>query len=85
MNVLLHGAKSWQLARAGWQGDAFGLVNREDPAWTRERWDRATAALAHTEAAWRQANTLNRLGDLTGGCDGLDYLGAPAAEGDEME
>jgi len=51
MNVLLRGAKSWQLARAGWQGDAFGLVNREDPAWTRERWDRATAALAHTEAA----------------------------------
>jgi hypothetical protein len=74
-----------QLARVGWPGDVFGLVNREDPAWTRERWDRATTALAHTEAAWRQANALNRLGDRTGGSDGFDSLSTLAADGDERE
>ena len=54
-----------QLARAGWQGEAFGLVSRGDPTWTRERWERATAELAQAQAAWQHANTLNRLGDLT--------------------
>ena len=73
-----------QLARAGVPDDAFGLVNRADPAWTRERWDRATAELVQAQAAWQQANALNRLGDLTGGGGGLDFLGAPAADGDEM-
>ena len=29
------------LARAGWQGDVFGLVSREDASWTRERWENA--------------------------------------------
>jgi len=74
-----------QLARARWHGDAFGLVSREDPAWTRARWDRAAAELAHAETAWQQGNALNRLGDLTGAGDGLDVLGAPAADGDEIE
>jgi hypothetical protein len=63
-----------QLARAGWQGDVFDLVSREDLAWTRERWDHATAELADAEAAWQQANALNRLGDRTGRGDGFDSL-----------
>jgi hypothetical protein len=63
-----------QLARAGWQGDAFGLVSRGDPTWTRERWEHATAELTQAQAAWQQANTLNRVGDA------LDLLGMSAAE-----
>ena len=55
-----------QLARAGWQGDAFGLVSRGDPTWTRERWEHATAELTQAQAAWQHANTLNRVGDLMG-------------------
>jgi hypothetical protein len=74
-----------QLAQAGWHGEAFGLVNREDPAWTRERWDRAVAELALAETAWQQANALNRLGDRTGGGDGFDVLSTVAADGDERE
>src|SRR5262245_15504022 len=65
---------STQLARAGWQGDAFGLVSRADPTWTRERWEHATAELTQAQAAWQQANTLNRVGDA------LDLLGVSAAE-----
>jgi hypothetical protein len=32
-------------ARAGLKGDPFPLVKRQDPGWTRERWDRAVAEL----------------------------------------
>jgi hypothetical protein len=32
-------------ARAGYRGDAFPLVKRQKPEWTRERWDRAAAEL----------------------------------------
>jgi hypothetical protein len=60
-----------QLARAGWRGDVFGLVSREDPAWTRERWDRAIAELAHITTTWQHANALNRLGAFMGRADGL--------------
>jgi hypothetical protein len=75
-----------QLARAGWHGETlFGLMNREDPAWTRERWDRATTEVEHAEAIWQQANALNRLGALTGGGDGVHFLGATVADGDEVE
>ncbi len=74
-----------QLARAGWHGDAFGLVSREDPAWTRERWDRATAELAQAQAAWQHANACNRLGDLLGIGDCLDVRAVETAEGHVME
>jgi hypothetical protein len=31
--------------RAGYRGDAFPLLKREEPEWTKERWDRAIAEL----------------------------------------
>jgi hypothetical protein len=67
-----------QLARAGWQGDAFGLVSRGDATWTRERWEHATAELTQAQAAWQHANTLNRVGDA------LDLLGVSAAEEESL-
>jgi hypothetical protein len=73
-----------QLARAGWQGDAFGLVSRGDPTWTRERWERAAAELAQAQAAWQQANTLNRVGDLTGGRAVLGLLEVAVTEDASM-
>jgi hypothetical protein len=33
------------LARKGFRGDAFPLLRRERPDWTRERWNRAVAEL----------------------------------------
>ena len=33
------------VARAGYRGDAFPLLKRQKPEWTRERWDRAVAEL----------------------------------------
>jgi hypothetical protein len=69
-----------QLARAGWHGDVFGLLSRDDPTWTRERWEHASAELSQAQAAWQHANTLNRIGDLTGVGDDLDSLGVYAAE-----
>src|SRR5262245_15974551 len=71
-----------QLAHTGWHGDAFGLVNREDPTWTRERWERAAAELAQVQAAWQHANALNRVGNLTGVGDARDSLGVFTAEED---
>jgi hypothetical protein len=73
-----------QLARAGWQGDAFGLVSRGDPTWTRARWECAAAELAQAQAAWQHANTLNRVGDLMGVGDALGLLGVSAAEADSL-
>jgi hypothetical protein len=67
-----------QLARAGWQGDAFGLVSRGDPTWTRERWEHASAELARAQTAWQHANTLNRVGDA------LDLLGVSTAEEESL-
>jgi hypothetical protein len=32
-------------ARAGYRGDAFPLLKRQQTEWTRERWDRAVAEL----------------------------------------
>jgi len=69
-----------QLARAGWQGDGFGLLSRGDSTWTRGRWKRAAAELAQAQVAWQHANTLNRLGDLTDVGDALDLLGVSMAE-----
>ena len=73
-----------QLARAGWQGEAFGLVSRGDSTWTRERWEHATAELTQAQATWQYANTLNRLGDLTDLGDALDRVGVSAAEEDSL-
>jgi hypothetical protein len=54
-----------QLARAGFEGDVFGLVSRDDASWTRERWDNAVSELDHARRVWHQGNVLNRLSDLT--------------------
>jgi hypothetical protein len=55
-----------QLARAGFAGDVFGLVQRHDASWTRERWDNAVRELDQARHAWQHADALNRLGALTG-------------------
>src|SRR5262249_19546808 len=73
-----------QLARAGWQGDAFGLLSHGDPTWTRERWEVATAELTHAQAAWQHANTLNHLGDFADVWDALNLVGVSAAEEDSL-
>jgi hypothetical protein len=54
-----------QLARAGFDGDVFGLVSRDDASWTRERWDNAVGELDQARRLWHQGNMLNRLSDLT--------------------
>jgi len=71
-----------QLAQVGWQGEAFGLVSRADPTWTRERWECATAELAQAQAAWQRASALNRVSDLTDVGDTLDRVGVSTAEED---
>jgi hypothetical protein len=53
------------LARAGFQSDVFALVHREDPSWTRERWDAAVLELAQAKRTWQQAHDLNRLGSMS--------------------
>jgi hypothetical protein len=68
-----------EVVRRGWQGDLFAWVHREDSAWSRARWDRATAEVAQAQAVWRQANAVSRLGELTGGEAVLDaWAGADA-------
>jgi hypothetical protein len=69
-----------ELARQGWHGDLFAWVHQYDPAWSRARWERATAELAQAQATWQHANVLNRGGDLTGVGDALDVLGVCTAE-----
>jgi hypothetical protein len=73
------------LARAGWQGDGFPLVCGDDATWTRERWDRAAAELAQSEAAWQHATTLHRFSDLMGVGDPLEPVRVSAAEEESME
>ena len=73
-----------ELGRAGFQGDVFGLVSREDASWTRERWECAAAELVQAQATWQRANALNRIDDLTGVGDALDLLEMAAAEDDSM-
>jgi hypothetical protein len=53
------------LARAGFDGDVFGLVSRDDASWTRERWENAVGELDQARRVWHQGNMLNRLSDLT--------------------
>src|SRR6266446_289024 len=72
-----------ELARGGFQGDAFGWVHRVYPEWTRARWDYAVAELTIAQQVWQHANVLNRLNDLTGVRDGLGSLLAATADGDE--
>ena len=50
-----------ELARAGFQGDAFGSVHRVYPEWTRARWDHAVAELATAQQGWQRANARNCL------------------------
>jgi hypothetical protein len=70
-----------EFARAGFQGDAFGVVHREYPEWTRARWDHALAELATAQQVWQRATALNRKGDLTGIGDCMGCLAT--ADGDE--
>jgi hypothetical protein len=72
-----------ELARAGFQGDAFGWVHRAYPEWTRARWDHAVAELATAQQGWQRANAFNCLSDFTGVRDGLGSLVAATADGDE--
>jgi hypothetical protein len=67
------------LVRAGWQGDAFGLVSREDASWSRERWENAVRELEDAQRAWQHANTRNRFGGLTNLGEPLDALGVGVA------
>ena len=69
-----------QLARAGFHGDVFALVSRDDTSWTRERWENAVRELAQAQRAWQQASTLTRLSYLTGLVESLDSLGEGVAE-----
>jgi hypothetical protein len=50
-----------ELARAGFQGEAFGWVHRAYPEWTRDRWDAAVAELAAAQQGWQRANTASCL------------------------
>jgi hypothetical protein len=43
------------LRQAGWRGDPFLGVKLHDPMWTRERWERAQAALAQWQRQQAQA------------------------------
>jgi len=50
------------LAQAGWRGDPFLGLKVQDPTWTRERWERALAALENDRLQRRQAQArLTRL------------------------
>src|SRR5215471_20843938 len=42
-----------QLARAGFDGDVFGLVSRGDASWTRERWENAVGELDQARRLWQ--------------------------------
>jgi hypothetical protein len=46
-----------QLARAGFAGDIFSLVSRDDASWTRERWDHAVRELDHARRVWHQGTS----------------------------
>jgi hypothetical protein len=41
------------VAKAGYRGDAFPLLKRQKPEWTRERWDSAVAELESSAYAGR--------------------------------
>jgi hypothetical protein len=73
-----------EFERRGVRGDAFASVHRADASWTRERWDSAVGELAQAQRVWQHANTLNRLGDLTGVGEVFGSLGASVAEGDTL-
>ena len=73
-----------ELARAGFQGDAFGWVHRAYPEWTRARWEHAVAELATAQQGWQRANARNGLSDCTGVGDDLGGLAASTADGHEM-
>jgi hypothetical protein len=70
-----------QLARAGFEGDVFGLVSRDDASWTRERWDQAVHELEQARYAWQQGNALNHLGDLMEPGASFGGLGATICAG----
>ena len=50
-----------ELARAGFQGDAFAGVHRLYPEWTRARWDQAVAELTTAQQGWQRATAVTSL------------------------
>ena len=55
------------LRQAGWRGDPFLGIKLHDPTWTKERWDRAQAALAQWQQqaqARQQSSGLEALGEM---------------------
>jgi hypothetical protein len=73
-----------QLARAGFAGDVFGLLSRDDASWTRERWDHAVHELDQAREAWQQANACNRRGALTSIEEGFDSWRVSVAKEDSL-
>jgi hypothetical protein len=53
------------LRQAGWPGEPFLAVQRQYPAWTRQRWDAAQTELGQ----WRLGQTLGRRGRSARGGD----------------
>ena len=73
-----------ELARAGFQGDAFGWVHRAYPSGPAPGGDHAVAELATAQQGWQRANARNCLRDCTGIGDSLGGLTASTADGNEM-
>jgi hypothetical protein len=51
--------------QAGFRGDAFYLIRRERPDWTRERWDAATLELAGMPRAGQSTGPVTAGSTLT--------------------
>ena len=73
-----------ELARAGFQGDAFGWAHRASLEWTRARWDHAVAELATAQQGWQRVNARNYLRDGTGVGDNLGGLTVSTADWTEV-
>ena len=58
-----------ELARAGFQGEAFGWVHRAYPEWTRTRWDQAVAELTTAQQGWQRVKAGTSLEECTQALD----------------
>jgi len=64
------------LRQAGWRGELFLGVKLHDSTWTRERWNRAQAALAQWQRQQAQARWQG---------SGLEALGKTSWEGSKAD